>query len=144
MSYPFPNLVFAVLGFYLRRDRVLGILPSPISSRTTTVFRPELTPWTSWTSTSRWGSIALLWQKEASDKSEISCKRAKCVCHFHWCQWKIMMFYITYLLAEWVLYKLLFSRGFYFREFREPDPRENFHFNSCLFIVMTTSEKSWN
>ena len=34
-----------------------------------------------------------------------------------------------------VLYKLLFSRGFYFREFREPDP---------LFIVMTTSEKSRN
>ena len=28
-----------------------------------------------------------------------------------------------------ILYKLLFSRGFYFREFREPDPRENFHFN---------------
>ena len=25
-----------------------------------------------------------------------------------------------------ILYKLLFSRGFYFREFREPDPRENF------------------
>ena len=25
---------------------------------------------------------ALLWQKEASDKSDISCKRAKCVCHF--------------------------------------------------------------
>ena len=30
-----------------------------------------------------------------------------------------------------LLYKLLFSRGFYFREFREPDPREYFHFNSC-------------
>ena len=43
-----------------------------------------------------------------------------------------------------ILYKLLFSRGFYFREFREPDPRENFHFNSCLFIVMTTSEISRN
>ena len=43
-----------------------------------------------------------------------------------------------------ILYKLLFSRGFYFHEFREPDPRENFHFNSCLFIVMTTSEKSRN
>ena len=26
---------------------------------------------------------ALLWQKEASDKSDISCKRAKCVCHLH-------------------------------------------------------------
>ena len=29
------------------------------------------------------GYTALLWQKEASDKSAISCKRAKCVCHFH-------------------------------------------------------------
>ena len=47
-------------------------------------------------------------------------------------------------MSEQVLYKLLFSRGFYFREFREPNPRENFHFNSCLFIVMTTSEKSRN
>ena len=28
-----------------------------------------------------------------------------------------------------ILYKLLFSWGFYFRKFREPDPRENFHFN---------------
>ena len=28
-------------------------------------------------------NTALLWQKEASDKSEISWKRAKCVCHFH-------------------------------------------------------------
>ena len=48
------------------------------------------------------------------------------------------------ILKKGLLYKLLFSRGFYFREFREPDPRENFHFNSCLFIVMTTSEKSRN
>ena len=48
------------------------------------------------------------------------------------------------IACNWLLYKLLFSRGFYFREFREPDPRENFHFNSCLFIVMTTSEKSRN
>ena len=45
---------------------------------------------------------ALLWQKEASDKSEISCKRAKCVRHFHWCQWNIMMSYLTYLSAGWV------------------------------------------
>ena len=44
---------------------------------------------------------ALLWQKEVSDKSEISCKRAKCVCHFHWHQWNIMMSYLTYLLAGW-------------------------------------------
>ena len=26
----------------------------------------------------------LLWQKEASDRSEIPCKRAKCVSYFHW------------------------------------------------------------
>ena len=45
---------------------------------------------------------ALLWQKEASDKCAISCKRAKCVCHLHWCQWNIMMSYLTYLLAGWV------------------------------------------
>ena len=32
----------------------------------------------------------------------------------------------------------------YFREFRESNPRENFHFNLCLFIVMTTSAKSRN
>ena len=30
----------------------------------------------------------------------------------------------------------------YFRKFRESDPRENFHFSLCLFIVMKTSEKS--
>ena len=45
---------------------------------------------------------ALLWQKEASDKSDISCKRAKCVCHLHWRQWNIMTSYLTYLLAWWV------------------------------------------
>ena len=45
---------------------------------------------------------ALIWQKEASDKSDISCKRAKCVCHFHWRQWNIMMSYLTYLLVGWV------------------------------------------
>ena len=43
-----------------------------------------------------------------------------------------------------VLYELIFSRWFYFREFRESNPRENFHFNLCLFIVMTTSAKSRN
>ena len=47
-------------------------------------------------------NTALLWQKEASDKSDISCKRAKCVCHLHWRQWNIMMSYLTYLLAGWV------------------------------------------
>ena len=34
-----------------------------------------------------------------------------------------------------LLYKL-----FYFREFRESNPRENFHFNLCLFIALKTSE----
>ena len=38
-----------------------------------------------------------------------------------------------------LLYKLLFSRGFYFRVFRESNPRKNFHFNLCLFI-----ELNWN
>ena len=57
---------------------------------------------------------------------------------------KLNLFRISPLMSYEILYKLLFSRGFYFREFREPDPRENFHFNSCLFIVMTTSEKSRN
>ena len=31
----------------------------------------------------REGYSALIWQKEASDKSDISRKRAKCVCHLH-------------------------------------------------------------
>ena len=47
-------------------------------------------------------NTALIWQKEASDKSDISRKRAKCVCHLHWCQWNIMMSYLTYLLVGWV------------------------------------------
>ena len=45
---------------------------------------------------------ALIWQKEASDKSDISRKTAKCVCHLHWRQWNIMMSYLTYLLVGWV------------------------------------------
>ena len=53
---------------------------------------------------------ALLWQKEASDKSDISCKRAKCVCHFHWRQWNIMMSYLTYLLAGWVFMHKIWPR----------------------------------
>ena len=48
-------------------------------------------------------SAALLWQKEASDKSDISCKRENCVCHFNWRQWGIMMSYLTYHLTGWVL-----------------------------------------
>ena len=42
------------------------------------------------------------WQKEASDKSDISRKTAKCVCHLHWRQWNIMMSYLTYFLVGWV------------------------------------------
>ena len=45
---------------------------------------------------------ALIWQKEASDKSDISRKRAKCVCHLYWRQWNIRMSYLTYLLVGWV------------------------------------------
>ena len=46
---------------------------------------------------------ALLWQKEASDKSDISRKRAKRVCHLHWRQWNIRMSYLTYLfILGWV------------------------------------------
>ena len=45
---------------------------------------------------------ALIWQKEASDKSDISRKRAKCVCHLHWRQWNIRMSYLTDLLVGWL------------------------------------------
>ena len=48
------------------------------------------------------------------------------------------------IMLKRLLYELKFSRWFYFREFRESNPRENFHFNLCLFIVMTTSAKSRN
>ena len=44
----------------------------------------------------------------------------------------------------YLLYKLLFSRGFYFCEFRESEPLENVHVNLCLFIVIKTSAKSRN
>ena len=61
------------------------------------------------------------------------------------------LYYMYYVLYEdahrplpEILYKLLFSQEFYFREFRESGPRKKFHFNLCLFIVMKTSEKSWN
>ena len=47
-------------------------------------------------------SSALIWQKEASDKSDISRKRAKCVFHLHWRQWNIRMSYLIYLLVGWV------------------------------------------
>ena len=47
-------------------------------------------------------NTALLWQKEASDKSGISCKWAKCFCHYRWWRWIVMMSYLIYLLAGWV------------------------------------------
>ena len=37
-----------------------------------------------WTHRARLDYTALIWQKEASDKSDISRKRAKCVCHLHY------------------------------------------------------------
>ena len=56
------------------------------------------------------------------------------------------IFFLTELLSDLslILYKLLFLRGFYFREFRDSGPHKNFHFNLCLFIVMKSSEKSQN
>ena len=53
---------------------------------------------------------ALIWQKEASDKSDISRKRAKCVCHLHWRQWNIRMSYFTYLLVGWVFLHEIWRR----------------------------------
>ena len=44
------------------------------------------------------------------------------------------MFYYADSIKRVLLYKLSFSRGFYFREFRESDPRENFHFNVYMSI----------
>ena len=62
------------------------------------------------TSKTRRTYSALLWQKEGSDKSEISCKRAECICHFHWCQWIIIMSHLTYLSAWWV-FSIQFGLG---------------------------------
>ena len=55
-------------------------------------------------------NTALIWQKEASDKSDISRKRAKCVCHLHWRQWNIRMSYLTYLLVGWVFLHEIWRR----------------------------------
>ena len=46
---------------------------------------------------------ALLWQKEASDESDFSCKRAKCVFQLHWHQCNIMTSRLQYLSAGWVI-----------------------------------------
>ena len=54
---------------------------------------------------------ALLWQKEASDKSDISFKRANCVWYCHWRQRNITMCYLTYLLGGWVfMHRILSGR----------------------------------
>jgi len=42
---------------------------------------------------------ALLWQKEASDESDISCKRSKCV-HWNYCN---TISWLRYLSAGWVI-----------------------------------------
>ena len=80
-------------------DRLLGSPPPPIRQNILSwehykcIHDPHH-PWCVYT--------ALIWQKEASDKSDISRKRAKCVCHLHWRQWNIKMFYLTYLLVGWL------------------------------------------
>ena len=56
---------------------------------------------------------ALLWQKEASDENEISCKLAKCVCHLHWHQCTIMMSWLKYLSAGWVFLLKTQSKNIY-------------------------------
>ena len=46
---------------------------------------------------------ALIWQKEASDKSDIGLVKEQNVSsHLHWRQWNIMLSYLTYLLVGWV------------------------------------------
>ena len=61
-----------------------------------------------------------------------------------WRRFDVAITHISHWPSPSILYELKFSRWFYFREFRESNPRENFHFNLCLFIVMTTSAKSRN
>jgi len=48
-------------------------------------------------------SAALLWQKEANDESDISCKRAKCDWHLHWHQCNIMTPWLKSLTEGLVL-----------------------------------------
>ena len=57
-----------------------------------------------------WAHSALIWQKEASDKSDISRKWAKCVCQLHWRQWNIRMSYLTYLIVGWVFLHEIWPR----------------------------------
>ena len=45
---------------------------------------------------------AVQWQKEATLENEISRKWAKCVCHVHWHQCNIIIFWLKYLSSGWV------------------------------------------
>ena len=71
-----------------------------------------------------------------------TCRACLCFLQLHVSHFSSIMACFVCLIC--LLYELKFSRWFYFREFRESNPRENFHFNLCLFIVMTTSAKSRN
>ena len=62
-------------------EMILGILPGCCGTFLCKQFCP-LVPYKTYCD---WNKTTLLWQKEASAKSDISCKRAKCVYHFHWC-----------------------------------------------------------
>ena len=62
---------------------------------------------TNWSSNNQMNITGLLWQKEASDNSDISCKiKEQNVCHFHWHQWNIMMSYPTYLSVGVFMHKI--------------------------------------
>ena len=64
-------------------------------------------------------SSALLWQKEACDKSDIFLKGDKCDCHFHWRQWNIMS-YLTYIsLSRMRVYAYSFHDLFNIRHIRK-------------------------
>ena len=49
------------------------------------------------------------------------------------CNEQLPSMFIGMQCLSCILYELKFSRWFYFRKFRESNPRENFHFNLCLF-----------
>ena len=48
--------------------------------------------------------------------------------------WACIITACLWMIQDYVLHKLLFSRGLYFRKFRESEPRKNCHYNLCLFI----------
>ena len=59
---------------------------------------------------------------------------------------ELISFVLCCLLTTDILYKLLFSRGFYFRRnFAMPDPQTKISTSIHVYLeVMTTSEKSRN